>query len=217
MSNNNTSTTGSTSDDKSSFSIFGGREERVEEEAPPRSKVVDQIRRDLIAAACLGPCKPLNRELLRIRTLPSVPMSQHEALEQQLWKCVSDFATSFAEREGDWGSAMIIAPPSAEQIAKQSASNNRTEIQGGNVGDIYYFQRATGNVQWERPETLDKLITKGKAARDQTDPIHDCEFVQINFLVCTNSTRSEKTGCTMERDKLMRCMRAKTFQGAQKK
>ncbi|KAF0972288.1 hypothetical protein FDP41_009191 [Naegleria fowleri] len=174
----------------------------------------DQIRRDMIAAALLGPCKAINRELLRLRTVQTVSTAQMEATEQQLWKCVESFAQNFAEREGVWGSAMIVAPtqkPIQEEISTTPPEFGPPPIIGGNVGDIYYFERTSGKVQWDRPSMLDRLIREGKSARDQTEPIHDCEFLQTNFFICLRSTRAERSGCSFEHDKLLRCMRAKVL------
>ncbi|KAG2389258.1 hypothetical protein C9374_014658 [Naegleria lovaniensis] len=194
----------------SSASSSGNNEESKETRV---SIEHDQIRRDMIAAALLGPCKAINRELLRLRTVQTVSTVQMEATEQQLWKCVENFAQHFAENEGVWGSAMIVTP--TQQPIQDEATTptpmGPPPIVGGNVGDIYYFERTSGKVQWDRPSMLDKLIREGKVARDQTEPIHDCEFLQTNFFICLRSTRAERSGCSFEHDKLLRCMRAKVL------
>lgn len=185
----------------SGFSLFGNTNN--EEKETPKAVENDQVRRDMIAAALLGPCKPLNRKMLEMRT-QNIDPNQAQQAEQQMWKCLEGFANNFYQQHGNWGSAQIID--------QRSTNSQSPSIQGGSPGDIYYFERMSGKTQWDRPAYLEKFITQGKQAKDQTLPIHDCEFLQLNFFICLQSTRAQKTQCEFENDKLMRCIRAKHFQ-----
>ncbi|EFC50234.1 predicted protein [Naegleria gruberi] len=188
----------------SGFSLFGNN--TSEETETPKAVENDQIRRDMIAAALLGPCKPLNRKMLEIRAQTTIDPNQAQQAEQQMWKCLEGFANNFYQQHGNWGSAQII-----DQGSNQNNSQSPS-IQGGSPGDIYYFERMSGKTQWDRPAYLETIINQGKQAKDQTLPIHDCEFLQLNFFICLQSTRAQKTHCDFENDKLIRCIRAKHFQ-----
>ncbi|KAL9656789.1 hypothetical protein ABK040_004326 [Willaertia magna] len=162
-------------------------------------------------------------ELLRLRTLPSVPRTQLETTEQNLWKCVNDFAVQFEQNEGSWGSAVVLTP-SEEELERRSSPQIKSAIKfganlpfvGGNTGDVFYFERYSGRTSWTRPKILETIIEEGKlgSSMESQDYEHvfDCEFLQINFLTCINSSKAKISGCTMEMDKLMRCMRAKVMQ-----
>lgn len=77
-------------------------------------------------------------------------------------------------------------------------------------GYLYYFNRESQKVQWNRPEDIEKDIMSGKLAKDQTEPWHECEFLHISFQQCEKSNLAE-SGCLLQQQRFMRCMRQRLY------
>lgn len=73
-------------------------------------------------------------------------------------------------------------------------------------GFLYYFNRESRETRWSMPPELEKDINEGKLAKDRTEPVHDCEFLHISLQQCEKTSMAE-TGCNLQRQKFLRCLR----------